>query len=265
MDLDGYLAAIADPPDPQHLSIPTLTTIAGRVYDLWTTAVPVGVAPTTAVVPTRATAGALGQPDGGAGRLSLVAGRMNLRNPGVIILADRLSHQGGLSGTSGVAQTTNLPTAALTRHTGGVGVMIGLSIYTLIGTSSVTISATYTNSGGTGSRVTPNVQWGNTGFREAGRMILLPLQAGDVGVQSVQSVTAAATTGTTGNFGVTLFKPLAAFVVDDMNGISQPFDLISGGLIGAGAEVIDDACLFMVAVNQSTSVQGAGTVMLAEV
>jgi hypothetical protein len=65
-------------------------------------------------------------PDVASGRLSILGGRMNTAGAaGVcLLLVDLLNISGGLSRTVTTAQTTGLPTAALTRFTGGEGVMI---------------------------------------------------------------------------------------------------------------------------------------------
>lgn len=126
----------------------------------------------------------------------------------LLLICDRLCHQGGLSATVTGAQTTNLPTAALTRYTSGVGVMICVDIYTLIGTTATTLRATYTNSNGVGGRTTKDVVFGGAGNNAAHSRIWLPLQDGDNGARSVESINVVASTGTAGNFGVTLVKPL---------------------------------------------------------
>jgi len=118
-DLDAYRQALTAGPELISINTVTLATIAGRTYDLWVTSAPAGVAPTAAVVPTNNTIGSLGQRDGGAGALGIVAAQMNPMIGGMYTICDRVSHQGGLSGIVTTAQTTNLPTAALTRYTSG--------------------------------------------------------------------------------------------------------------------------------------------------
>lgn len=189
---------------------------------------------------------------------------MSALNPGQYMLIDRLSHQGGLVGNVATTQTTNLPTAALTRYTGGDGVMLGITIYTQIGTTATTVSATYTNQAGTGSRVTPLVVFGGTAFREAGRLILLPLAAGDTGVRSVESVTVTATTGTAGAFGVTLFRPIFVLGIPDGSGVMSAGGFLSGFSFGGIPEVETDACLSLLYCGQSTNAQGAGAVLFVE-
>lgn len=246
----------------------TTVTVIGRSFSTWLAAgLPAaGSAPTTAVVPDRTTAGALSQVNsGGTQRILRVI--LSWASPGgMLTIADRLSHQGGLSGTSGSAQTTNLPTAGLTRQTTGVGVLAGLEIYTQIGATGTTVSVSYTNQAGTSGQVSPAATWGGTGFREASRLLLIPLASGDRGVRAVASVTAAGTTGTAGNFGVTLLYPL----------VTIPFNLDFGvedqdveALYGMGTwfpKVDTDACLFNVvhtANNASTGVI-AGEIHIGE-
>jgi hypothetical protein len=156
---------------------------------------------------------------------------------GVGILFDRLSHQSGLNGTLTTEQTTNLPTAALTRYTSGVGVMIGVQAYTGVGSTSVTISARYTNSDGVANRTTPGVVFSSSTVTTNG-MALLPLEDGDLGARSVEGITLSASTGTAGDFGVVLFKPIAV-LADTTRGRGCRNHAFGGSLI----ELDDDACL----------------------
>ena len=262
-DLAAFKATLSNPKEMQPIAVATTTTVAGRLYDLWTTTVPVGTAPTTAAVPTSATAGTLGQQDGGAGALGLTGARLNAMNVGTYLLIDRLSHQGGLNATVTGAVTTNLPTSALTRYTSGAGVMLGITIYTQIGSTATTISCSYTNEAGTSGRTSPAIAIGGTGFREAGRMLLVPLASGDVGVRSVESSTLAATTGTAGAFGYTLFKPLAAIMVDEANGVTIA-DLVTGKWGGGLPEIVDGAALCLLCISGSTNAMAAGSFLFAE-
>jgi hypothetical protein len=251
-------------------AIPSLATQSGRWYDLFTTAVPVGVAPTTPVAPTRTTAGALPFVNANAGaKLGVMGGDVFTTLPGIYILCDRLSHQGGLSGAVATSQVTNLPTAALTRFTSGVGVMAAITVYVAIGATAGTLSATYTNSSGTAAQVSPVVVLGGSGSRELGRMVLIPLAVGDVGVQSVQSIICTTPSATAGNMGVTLFKPLAALIVDSAAGISH-CDFVTGSFGGGLPEIPDNACPFIVStqagaiVSSNTNCQGNGTLFVTE-
>jgi hypothetical protein len=175
------------------------------------------------------------------------------------LVCDRLSHQGGLSGTAAGAQTTNLPTAALTRYTSGVGVFAALEIYSTVGTTATTVTASYTNESGSSGRTSPAMAFGGTNEREVGRIVVLPLQSGDVGVRSVESVTLAGTTGSVGNFGVTLFRPLAFMPAANIGGWNYLYD----GVLAAGVsipQVVSDACLFTLTV---ASASGYGQFLMA--
>lgn len=135
-----------------------------------------------------------------------------------IIVSDRLSHTGGLSGTSVAVQTTNLPTAALTRYTSGVGVHAALEVYTAVGAAQQDATVSYTNQAGVAGR-TGLARLGNTGASgrgNQGAVSPIALQAGDYGVRSVESVQLALSTGTVGNFGVVLYRPL--FVISQIPG-----------------------------------------------
>lgn len=215
-------------------------TIAGRLASLWQyNGYPAGGAiPGAAAVPTNATAGALMQTDPGGGRDKWLLGMAGSSlNAGTLILYDRLLHCGGLSGTSASAQTVG---GTLTRNTGGKGNQIWVEIYTQIGTTGTTVTASYTNEAGATGRTTVATVIGGTGFREATRIIPLPLQSGDTGVRAVASITLAATTGTAGSIGVTVVNPLVVAPLGVV-GVGSIRDLIAGlpGLIA----VETSACL----------------------
>jgi hypothetical protein len=255
-DLADYIEALNAGQELLHVikDPPTASSTAiGKPFSLWTRspAVPaVGVAPTTAVAPTRATAGAWGQQNGGAGQLYIprvtLQGGSNSSSQlginGVLVIADRLSHQGGLSGTVTTAQTTNLPTAALTRYTTGAGVHLALEIYTAVGGTQTTVTASYTDEAGNTGNTTQAVGFGSTSSNLASQMIPLPLASGDSGVRAVASVTVLATTGTAGNFGVTLYKPLLWLPVGAPRD-QRDYEIIRGALGGGLPEILDEACL----------------------
>lgn len=187
---------------------------AGFLYSCWKyDGIPsAGVNPTTVAAPTKATAGATPLTNASGGREKWLVQAM-LASPTptdcpMALCYDRLLHIGGLDGTVTTAQTVG---GTLTRNTGGVGNIIMIEIYSAVGTTARTITASYTNSAGTASRTTSAVVFGGTVptvGNDANLLIPLPLQSGDLGVQSVQSVTiGTGSTGTAGNFGVTIAKP----------------------------------------------------------
>lgn len=233
----------------------------GRFNSYWSAAPNAGSTPSTAEVPTRTVAGAIGQANP-SGTLRILRGELTTdRYLFGLIIADRLSHQGGLSGTATGAQTTNLPTAALTRYTDGVGVMAMLEIYTAIGTSGATVTASYTNQAGSSGQTTIATPFGVTNYSAVRRAVILPLASGDSGVRAVASVTLSGSTGTAGNFGVTLFRPLVMFPTWWESEQADADGLLSlGGLL---PQVLSDACLMVLAVGRSDGSGGSASAFCA--
>jgi hypothetical protein len=188
--------------------------VAGRGCSLWQyDGMPAGGAvPTAAAIPDRTTTGAISfAAPGGSRDKHLISASITPLAAGVYLLYDRLMHVGGLNGTLTTSQTvqdTHPGTPAITRNTGGAGNIAWYEIYTLIGTTSTTLTMNYTNQAGTSGK-TSNIFFGATGAREATRAQRIPLAAGDTGIRSIQSVQLTATTGTAGDFGITLAQPLA--------------------------------------------------------
>lgn len=198
---------------PRVAGVAATVPIAGRGCSLWTyDGMPAGGAiPTSAAIPDRTLQGAIPfTAPGGSRDKHLIGASITPNIAGVYLLYDRLFHIGGLSGTSTAAQTIQGSPAspALTRNTGGAGNMAFYEIYTIVGTTGVTLTMTYTNQAGTSSR-TSTINIGGTGFREVSRMQRIPLAAGDFGIQSIQQIQLSATTTAAGNFGITIAQPLA--------------------------------------------------------
>jgi len=244
------------------------TTIARtlRLNASWQSFNPAPAIPTTSVALNKDSAQSMGPiPAISSGRLTFLGGRFNTSTFGVggMLLVDLLNVSGGLNGTLTTAQTTNLPTAALTRYTSGEGVMAGIVIYTQIGSTATTATISYTNSAGTSGRTSTATSFGGTGFREVGVLLPIPLQAGDTGVESIESVTVTATTGTAGNFGVCLYKPLAMISLESATG-AMPLDSVSTGcIIGSLAEIDPNACL-AISVFSAVSTSLTGAIILSE-
>jgi hypothetical protein len=256
MPITTYTAYKADVDAPYQTINSTkasLATVAGRVNSFWTVAPFGGAVPTTAAVPTNATLGSIAQLNS-SGIQRLAQMELSHGNGGYLMVCDRLAHQGGLSAIVTGAQTTNLPTAALTRYTTGAGVFAAIEIYTIIGTTATTVTASYTDQDGTAGNTTIATALGGTGFREAARFIILPLAAGDTGVRSVENINIVATTGTAGNMGITLFKPLFVVPMPIAGGQQIQADSVLG-LCGNMPEIANNACLFYVYI-ANTSASG---------
>lgn len=238
-------------------------TIAGRWTSLWQyNGQPAhGSAPGgTARIPDNTTDGGIKQTDPGGSRQKWISGTTMMANAiGTLVLYDRLLDISGLSGTSTSAQTVG---GTLGRYTSGEGNQIWIEIYTQIGASSTTITASYTDQGGNSGSTTQATAIGNTGLREAQRLIQLPLAAGDTGVQAVASVTLAATTGTAGDFGVTIMRPLL-WLPCPVAGVAYVRNCVAS--VPGFAEAKTDACLAWAwFANGTTSPQLFGDVRMAE-
>jgi len=200
-----------------------------------------GIAPGAAAIPTRATAGALGQANATGGRtLNLCFfGAMAQNSAGPLFVYDRIGHMSGLSGTSVVAQAVGVTAG---RYTGAesVGNEMWVEIYQPIGATGRTIIANYTNDANLPA-VSPAVVIGGVGFQESQRLIRLPLASGDSGVRSVETVTIlGGSTGTAGDFGVTLMRTLG---ICQTNAIRQPQQRNLLGPDFPPIPVKDDACI----------------------
>lgn len=242
-------------------------TVAGRLTSLWAyngAPMGAGVAPgATARNPDNTTAGSLGQTSPGGSRQQWLLGITGAPlAAGTLFMYDRLADISGLSGTTITAQT--LTGLSVSRYTGtaAAGNSIFLEINTQIGATGTTVTASYTNQAGTSGRTTVATAFGSTSYREAQRMIQLPLQSGDIGVQSVQSVTVLATTGTAGDFGVSIMRQLAAVPLS-MIGSGSVRDFIAG--LPGPVEILAGACLsFGWLANTTTAPQIVGSVHLVE-
>jgi hypothetical protein len=195
----------------------------------------------TARNPTNATNGSMFQTDPGGGRTKwlLGAGCAPLL-AGTLIIYDRLADISGLSGTNTAAQT--ITGLSVTRYTGtgAAGNEIWLEINTAIGVTGTTVTASYTNQAGTAGQITPAITLGGTGFREAQRMLPMPLVAVDTGVRSVENIDLLASTATAGDIGVVIMRPLLHLPCPAA-GLGALRDLIAG--LPGIMEVKTGACL----------------------
>lgn len=250
-DFDAYVDALKLNRAADFQTTAPLNVSFGHTFGLWRALIPAPAIPTTSVALDKNSGNAIGPiPDATGGKLQILSGKFNTSGTAGVTLIpiDLLNISGGLNATITTEQTTNLPTAALTRHTGGDGVFIGLIIYTLIGSTGTTVGIRYTNQAGVANRVSPLTSFGATGFRVPGRLIQISLAAGDTGVRSVEGVTVTASTGAAGDFGVCLFKPLMMFSLESTTGTMQLDAVSSGCSIGSLVEFDDDACLTLMAM-----------------
>lgn len=226
---------------PVSKSASGITVATFQARSTWTmTGLPAaGVAPAgiNGAICTSATAGAIPWVDPAAGLnayLDAVIASLRTTTAGLdgeVTLYDRLWASGGINGTTTGPQAVTQP--ALTRYSDGSGVQAWVEVYTSIGATAATLTVTYTNQDGVGSR-TGTIAIATGGVSNA-QMAFGPmaLQAGDRGVRSIQSINLSATTGAAGNYGVTLARPLASALI--VNGAAQIRPLETFSVVQPGA------------------------------
>jgi hypothetical protein len=112
-------------------------------------------------------------------------------------------------------------------------------------TGNLSVAVTYTNQAGTAGRTTGTVALGIA--PTVGRMIQLPLQSGDTGVQQINSVVA--TVSTVGTFNVLVLRPLWSGRVKTAND-GDVHDLAKTGM---PVVYPDSALIFPVAADSTSS------------
>lgn len=239
---------------PRIDGVAAAATVAARTISIWRYdgTYGNGAIPTSAVATSKATTGAMPFTNAAAGKEKwmIQASAVSL-NAGTLIAYDRLLHCGGFSGTAITDQTVQGSPAspAITRNTGGVGNFAMYEVYTAIGATATTLTMTYTNQSGTGSR-TSTVNIGGTGFNTQGRAMIIPLANGDTGVQAVEKVKLTATTGTAGNYGITIGRPLA-YISCGVAGVAGWRDFTTG--LPALPKIDNDACISFLWVPSTTA------------
>lgn len=123
-------------------------------------------------------------------------------------LYDRLWHVGSISLLTLATTTLTAQPSFLGRTTdgAGVGLEIWLEINAAVSATATVVSVGYTNSDGTAGRTT-GATASLSGYATR-RLIQMPLQAGDRGVQKIDSVTVGGTVATTGTVNVIVARVL---------------------------------------------------------
>lgn len=192
----------------------TGTVVTGRPFNPWYLA---GI-PGAASAPAPGIAGAALTSYAGQLNIPAASGNTHLArfsavshaNAGILILADRLWHNSGISVTTTTAQTVNSvtwPARDANGLTDGEGVYIGLEIVTATGSGAATPSISYTNSAGTSGKTSTTVDT-YAATSAAGMFFRLGLAAGDTGVRSIQSVTLGVSM-TSGSISLVAYRILA--------------------------------------------------------
>lgn len=220
--LNGVIAGFRP---PQHFAkAVTATLVAGRPASLWSLGGNPGAGAfdttlngvtlsSSSTIPN----GALRHWDPSSGNAYLSQLEASATQSGMLLLLDRVWHNGGytITSTSGQNSTTptwpsRCPTSGIddTPATTGLGIMLALEISAATGAGTPTVTITYTNEAGTGSRTATNVI-ATLATSAIGATYFIGLQAGDLGVQSVQTLQLSAT-WTSGTMNLVAYRILAA-------------------------------------------------------
>ena len=233
------------------------STAAGQFFSLWiaTGAPGTGSAPTSAVVPTNTTAGAVfftNQTAPATSYLAWFAVTMAVGTQSLEI-HDRLAHMGGLSGTVTTAQgalslVTTDPGADRIGDANYSDVQWWLEWYASTGGGAVnaTVAVTYDDNS-TGNLAVIALA---ATMRTSRLVPLISAVAGRF-IKAVNSVTLSATTGTAGNFGITATRQrsiVASYVANK----GENYDWAQLGL----PEIPNNSCLMFI-VNCASTTSGS--------
>lgn len=197
---------------------------------------------TTGVVPTDTTTGApfINTFDVGAvGYLGAIQFGSNVS--GRIRLDDIVWYAGAISSAALATTTFTGNPSFSSRMPGGsfVGTQIWIEVTTTMTTTVPIITVTYTNSAGTAGRSTGTFTLESLIARlTIGRWVQLPLQAGDVGVQSIQSVQVSTISGA-GAFNIMVIRPLWNGYVPDARSRFYTMGFEQTGM----PQVFQDSCI----------------------
>ncbi len=196
--------------------------------------------------------------------LTTYAGQIPFTNPGAgnsylarfvcaasqactLLVCDRLWHNSGLSVTSAVLQSIvsgAMPARDANGATAGVNLLCGVEWSTAGGAGTPTLTLTYTNQAGTGSRTavitattTPN----------AGTLELWGLQAGDTGIRTIEGYTASATR-TSGTFHLVVYRVLATIPLIAPS-VANGVDALTSGFV----RLYDNTVPFLVQIPSATT------------
>jgi hypothetical protein len=177
--------------------------VAGNLCSLWrATGYPAQPAiPGAAAAVDDSSSGANPFVNPGGGRtmyLALAEGTCTLAES--VRVFDRVIQMGGLSGTSVASQAVTTPALPARCDSNGADVRWFVECYTDLGATPRTLTVTYTNQAGTGSRTT-TVSIPAT--MRAGHLLEILPANGDTSIRSVESVQLSGSTGTAGDVGVT--------------------------------------------------------------
>jgi hypothetical protein len=189
---------------------------------------------------------------------------MTTNATGTLILVDRiadcaLAHGEATGSITGLSATTRLPSAGATAE----ACQIWCEVTSGFSAGSNTITYTYTNQNGTGSKTTPSIV--TTASAVARRSIngnlWQPLASGDTGVRSNESVTLSSGSAT-GTYCLCLVRPLGQIPINATS-VASARDFIVE--IPSLPRIYDDSCLSLIYVPTAAVTPTVfGTMTIAE-
>jgi hypothetical protein len=203
--------------------------------------------PSGYTTPDNTTDGSFKQPNAVSGNKYLI-GAVGMPSSGMVVIYDRLTQVGGLSGTTTGAQNFNggSPTATTRGDTvAGLRNLMFLEVQTTLGATATTATVSYVNQASAIVTSGP-VTVGSTGRVAQALMIPVPMAQGDTGVVGGVSVTLAAST-LAGTFNFVIARPLAMIMCA---GGSVP--AVSSFTTGMIAKIDANACLAAMIIPTST-------------
>lgn len=217
-----------------------------------------GTSTTQGVVPTSATAGmpTIGSFNSNQGQLAKIEVNNNASNVGSKWSIYDLLFKSGAHAFNAADTLASQPSyATRVPATNYDGLEIWIECVTAF-TGNLSVAVTYTNTAGTAARSTGTFATGAA--LTVGRMMQLPLQAGDAGMQKIESVTG--TVATAGTFNVLVLRPIAK----NLRVNAQDFQRVWGPDALGLPRVYDTSALYPIISSDTTS-SGAAPELLFEI
>lgn len=222
--LDGVLAGMQIPRIIAK-SI-TATLVAGRPASLWSLAGSPGAGAfdntLNGVTLTGPVNGQIPRTNPSGGNAYLARLTAGATQAGVLMVLDRIWHNGGITITSNALQaiaSPAWPTRSADGTANGDGVLLAVEVSAATGAGTPTLTLGYTNSAGTAGRSATNVI-ATVASSAIGATYFIGLQDGDTGVRSVEGYTQSAT-WTSGTVNVVAYRVLAVLPVPIANGHNE--------------------------------------------
>jgi hypothetical protein len=243
--LDGIVGGFVEQIFPFTKS--SITTVAGGYFSLWAAAGQPGLGSlsigntTTGLIPTDATDGAF--PFTNSTNSYLARAAAGSSSVGTLIIYDRLWHAGSFTSSNGTINATD--STPIDRDSTGAGAEIWVEIATALSAVATTITLTYTNQAGTGSRTATCVVPASAIIN---RMFPFTMAAGDTGIRSIENVAGSA--APTGTLNLVILRRLAC--------IPMSVAAVFGAQNFAGTgfpRIYDNACIAMM-MNSNTTTSG---------